>query len=856
MKTPLRLLYAEDNPQDADLTRAHFAEHAPEFELVIVPTGVNCLAQVQLTPPDLLLLDHHLPDMEGIDVYMALVQIGVGVPVVLVTGEGNEELVVIAMRLGVANCVAKRGNYLDTLPALLIEVLKQHQRERAQALPPEPRRILFVEHLPVDLDLSLRHFAKAAPHFTLDVVRSGAEALARMARSPAYDLALIDLRLPDMSGLDLVREAQAGHLRLPPHIMIAGAGDEEAALASMQLGATDYIIKRDGYLSQLTYRIDFAIAHEQLRAEVTAHQATEANLRIHQVELEQQNEELRRAHFELTTAQARSLDLFDFAPAGLCTVNAQGLIMEANLTLATQLGVARGRLIKQPLSRFIAKEDTDQFHLLRQQQPAAQSAVATHSHLDPDSGEPAGPDRALQHCELRMRRSDGSQFWDHLATSLVTGEDGRADLRVVLTDITARKAVEEERAKLQAQFNQAQKMEVIGQLAGGVAHDFNNILTAMMLNLELLRTALQLPEASSPLQDLQAMTKRAAGLTKQLLMFARRQTIQVTTIELNGAVVSVLKMLQHLLGEQVILKFVPGAPSLWVEGDAGMLDQVVMNLCINARDAMPAGGTLTLATRRVEFGPETAKTVPDFRPGSFVCLTVSDTGGGMPPDVLQHVFEPFFTTKEIGKGSGLGLAAVHGIVHQHQGWVNVVSALGQGTTFQVYLPSSTKSSPHEQVLPVAEQRKGGSETILMVEDEVVVRKVATVMLQQLGYRVLATADSQEALRLWDEQADAIDLLFSDMVLPSGMTGLQLGQKLQKTKPTLKIVLMSGYNAEIIRGEMKLSADIAFLPKPFEFKTLADTIRRSLEGGLATRVCGSNIDRNLKPTLFSVSENQL
>jgi PAS domain S-box-containing protein len=386
-----------------------------------------------------------------------------------------------------------------------------------------------------------------------------------------------------------------------------------------------------------------------------------------------------------------------------------------------------------------------------------------------------------------------------------------------------------EQKTLEVQLRQAQKMEVVGQLAGGVAHDFNNILTAVTLNVELLQ-ALELPqEARQSVQGIQEMAKRAAALTQQLLMFARRQAIQVSTVELNAGLANLLKMVRRVLGEQVSLHFVPGAQPMLVEADPGMLDQAVLNLCINARDAMPTGGTLTLATEAVELDAAAAAAMPDARPGKFCCLVVKDTGVGMSPDVLQHLFEPFFTTKEVGKGTGLGLASLHGIVHQHQGWVTVASSVGAGTTFRIFLPVSTKVVRGASASPfAAAPMPGGSETILLVEDEAVVRRMTTVVLQRLGYRVVAAADGPEARRLWQEHAEKINLLFADMVMPGGLSGLQLGEELRKQRRELKILLMSGYSSEIIRGESLTEAGIVFLPKPFEAAVLAHAVRRCLD----------------------------
>jgi signal transduction histidine kinase len=266
MNQTIRLLYAEDNPQDADLTRAHFAEQAPDFDLQVVATGAACLEQILRNPPDLLLLDHHLPDTDGVEVLKTLFRQAPGLPVVMVTGAGHEELVLRALRLGAATYVPKRGNYLDFLPGMLRDVLAERGRKHGQALPgaTAPRRILYVEHLPMDIDLTLQHFAEHAPHLSVEAVHTCAEALARLARAPAYDLVLVDLRMPDQSGLDFVREAKMRLARLPPFIMISGTGDEETAVATLKLGAADYVVKREGYLTQLPFRIELAIASDGL----------------------------------------------------------------------------------------------------------------------------------------------------------------------------------------------------------------------------------------------------------------------------------------------------------------------------------------------------------------------------------------------------------------------------------------------------------------------------------------------------------------------------------------------------------------------------------------------------------------
>ncbi len=427
----MRVLYAEDNPQDADLTRVHFAEHAPDFVLQIVTTGEACLAQVQRHAPDLLLLDHHLPDTDGTELLKAVLGNAPNLPVVMLTGSGDETLVVRVLRLGAAHYVPKQGPYLDALPDLLSDVLAAHQRKQGRGLQSARtlQRVLYVEHLAMDIELTLGHFSDNAPHFRLDVVRSCTDALARLAAPQPYDAALIDLRMPDMSGLDFVREAQRRRLRLPPFIIISGNGDEETALATLQLGAADYVVKREGHLDQLGYRLAQAIAqdrlnrvNDQLRIELGRRQEVEEALRAHQVELELQNDELQRTQLELDAARARYFDLYDLAPVGYCTLSDQGLFLQTNLTAATLLGTPRGALLRQPISRFVVKEDQDTYYL--------------HRKRLVDSGQP-------QSFELRLLRADGRRLWAHLATTAARDDSGAPVLRLVLNDVSERHETED-----------------------------------------------------------------------------------------------------------------------------------------------------------------------------------------------------------------------------------------------------------------------------------------------------------------------------------------------------------------------------------------------------------------------------
>ncbi len=470
----IRLLYAEDTSQDADLARSHFADYAPDFEIEVVGTGQACLERLRESAFDLLLLDYRLPDMNGLEVLREVVKAGaqwLAVPVVLVTGAGDEELVVKALRLGAASYVPKRDHYLETLPDLLRSVLKAQQRKQSLGLPAatDPRRILYVEHLRMDIALTLARFAEIAPYFMVDVAETCAAALQRLGQPHSYDLLLIDLRMPDQSGLEFVLEARARGLKMPPFLMLSGQGDDALAIATMKLGAADYIRKHEGYLDQLPYRIDIAIdrdrldrLNEHLHLELATRREVEESLRTYQAELEMQNEQLRNSQTELDASRARYFDLYDLAPVGYCTVTEPGLILEANLTSARMLGVARHALVTQPFTSFICSDDQDLYYLFRKQIF--------------ESGEP-------QAYELRMVRHDGTQFWAHLAATVVheaVGTNATNDgvLRIVLGDVSERKLAEAALRKLAKALEQSPESVVITDIAARIEYVNDTFINA------------------------------------------------------------------------------------------------------------------------------------------------------------------------------------------------------------------------------------------------------------------------------------------------------------------------------------------------------------------------------------------
>jgi len=425
--------------------------------------------------------------------------------------------------------------------------------------------------------------------------------------------------------------------------------------------------------------------------------------------------------------------------------------------------------------------------------------------------------------EAKVYRRDRSVIWISSHARAVRDAGGVLQYyEGTVEDISRRKELEE-------QFLQAQKMEAIGQLAGGIAHDFNNILTVINGFSSILLEGGKLdPETTKLLKQVYVAGERAANLTRQLLAFSRKQVIQSRILNMNDLIQDVSKMLHRIIGEDVVLRLELGEDVPPIQGDEGMMSQILMNLAVNSRDAMSKGGTLTLSTERVKIADCELAGHPGGRPGDFVRVSVRDTGSGIAPGAMPHIFEPFFTTKEVGKGTGLGLATVFGIVRQHQGWLEVDSEPGVGTAFHVYVPTGSRAQSREMGQADGAKSKGGSETVLVVEDEPFVRELAALVLRQHGYRVLQAGSGAEAEALWEEAAPTISLLLTDLVMPGGMTGLELAERLRREKPGLKILFASGYQPSIWEGTADPRRMGPIVQKPYAPHVLAKAVRRALD----------------------------
>lgn len=521
--------------------------------------------------------------------------------------------------------------------------------------------------------------------------------------------------------------------------------------------------------------------------------------------------ERKRAEEALRESEERYRNILDNIEDGYFEVDIAGNFTFFNDSLCKMLGYAREEMMGMNNKQYMDKEAAKKIY-------QGFNRVYT-------TGE------SYRAFDWEIVRKDGLKRSFEGSISLIRNPEGEpVGFRGIACDITERKKAEKELASLQDQLRHSQKMEAIGHLAGGVAHDFNNLLTVIRGYSDLVLGSL---DRNNPLYEdtleIKKASEKAETLTRQLLVFSRKQVLQLKILNLNSVVTNMDKMLRHLIGEDIELASLL-APDLGeFKADQGQIEQVIINLVINARDAMLKGGKLTVETSNVELNEEYVRTCINVTPGPYVMLSVSDTGSGMSPEVKERIFEPFFTTKEKDKGTGLGLSTVYGIVEQCGGNINVYSEPGRGTTFKIYLPRMEEEVKSARPEDIPQKSIRGSETILLVEDEEGVRKVARTILERYGYTILETINGEEALRLiQNENENPIHLLLTDVVMP-GMSGCQLADRLRSKRPEIKVLFMSGYtNNTIIQHEI-LEVGMPYTQKPFTPDALARKIREVLDG---------------------------
>ena len=437
--------------------------------------------------------------------------------------------------------------------------------------------------------------------------------------------------------------------------------------------------------------------------------------------------------------------------------------------------------------------------------------------------------RLLQHAKVRMEDLERS-----VSARTEQLQTANAQLEA---EIAERKEIE---AALQSAYDklrqsqqgmmQQERLAAVGQLSAGIAHDFNNILCIIQGYVSLLLDAENRGQDKvDALKQVATAAQRAAHLTRQLLAFSRKQVMQPQMLEFNEVIGNVSRMLQRLVGEDIIVQFHFSPKPVYIHADLGMMEQIIVNLAVNARDAMVRGGQLILNASAVDIDEAHLQNNPEARPGPFVCLSVTDTGSGISAENLSRIFEPFFTTKPVGKGTGLGLSTVYGIVKQHQGWIEVASEVGRGTTFNVFLPRGSKPSSVQGDTTFQSRSHCGQEKVLLVEDEAALRGLARQVLAKQGYQIFEAASGAEALEVWEQHAGSFDLLLTDMVMPGGMTGRDLAEKLLADKPALKVVFTSGYSTDMMGNNFVLEEEVNFLPKPYPPKALIQIVRACLDG---------------------------
>lgn len=425
--------------------------------------------------------------------------------------------------------------------------------------------------------------------------------------------------------------------------------------------------------------------------------------------------------------------------------------------------------------------------------------------------------------EYRILRPDGTERWIHDRAFPIRDAEGRVHrVAGVANDTTVKRQLEEA-------FRQSQKIEAVGQLAGGIAHDFNNLLVAIQLQASLLLDEnMRHSKNREGLQEILASVERAAHLTRQLLTFSRRYAVEKKDFDLAEVIGTLTTLLRGLVGENIAVRSSFASKLPLINGDSAMMEQVLVNLAVNARDAMPDGGELKLSLHEANVDTAYVATHPHSSVGRFVCLEVSDSGTGIAPENLPRIFEPFFTTKGVGKGTGLGLATVLGIVQQHHGWLDVQSALGKGTTFRAFFPALAATALPSASPKVAKAVKGGTESILIVEDDSTVRKLAKAVLERYGYKVIECEDAVTALNQWKYLESQVDLLLTDLVMPGGVSGHELAERLLVRRPGLRVIYTSGYDNDVVNRHLHDDSNGNFLQKPYSVALLAETVRRVLD----------------------------
>ncbi|HEX5735915.1 MAG TPA: response regulator [Blastocatellia bacterium] len=634
-------------------------------------------------------------------------------------------------------------------------------------------QVLILEDKPHDAELDVAVLEEAGYLCRWDRVETREEFIKRLDR-PDFDIVLCDFSLPSFDGLTALELFSKRKLDIP-FIFVSGTLGEDVAIECLKAGATDYVVK--SHLSRLGPVVARALRE---RSEQSKH---------------------KRAELALRESEERLQAILDNSPALIYTQDNELRFTFVNQRFETLFRVKKDWIKEKTAHELFPKDLAD----------------ILVSHCDEVLS-----DRAPREFEEVIPHEDGPHTYVSIRFPLYDSAQGLSGLCSISTDVTESKMLEE-------QLRHAQKMEAIGRLAGGVAHDFNNLLTAIIGYSQIVLASLGPNESlRKEVEEILAAGKRASSLTSQLLAFSRRQVLQPSVIDLNLVVSNTTKMLRRLIGEDIhlVTKLSPDLGRVKI--DPAQIEQVIMNLAVNARDAMPSGGKLTIETSNTPLDEAYGREHINVQPGNYVMLAVTDTGVGMEADTRSHIFEPFFTTKEKGLGTGLGLSMVYGIVKQSGGYIWVYSEAGEGTTFKIYLPRVEGAEEAVLQRDDAEYLPRGRETILLVEDEQAVRDLSARILRELGYTVIEASNGEEALVISSERANGeIHLLLTDVVMPQ-MSGKLLTDMVKAARPGIRVLFSSGYTDNALVHHGSLEPGTAFLQKPFSPGALARKVREVLD----------------------------
>jgi PAS domain S-box-containing protein len=890
---PLRVLYVEHDQADVELALAALEQGGFTVAADVVERPEELTARLRSASYDLVLSDYQLPSWTGMDALELMRREGVELPFILVSGTLGEEAAVECIKQGAADCVLKQSMVRLPLAvrralaekdaraarARAEETLRESEdryrnliensQELIQSVAPDGT-FVFVNRAWHE---TLGYTASELPRLSmLDVIHPDSrehcsEVFRRVLRGEVvadveatfvskdgrnvqvegstapriYEGRVVathgffrdvTLRKRAEEELKAIEERFKQFVEGSPDAIAGVDGSGRIVLANAQMERLFGYSRRElmGHTVELLVPERLRDAHREHRAAYHRKPVTRpmgggldlagrrkdgtefpAEISLSPVETRQgllvmavvrDLTERKRSEQALRESEQRYRSLFEGMTHGVYRSTADGRFLDVNPALVAMLGYGpKEEVLALDLARDVYARPEDRERLVAQYLQASR----------------------VEATEVQWKRRDGAIIDVRLTGRPVHRADGSLEaFEMIAEDVTHRRALE-------LQVQQAQKMDAVGRLAGGVAHDFNNLLTVITGFTDLVMDSLGKGHpAMEDLGEVRRAADRARSLTRQLLAFSRRQVLQPRVLDLNEIVAGMEKMLQRIIGEDVELRSLFSAQGR-VRADPGQLEQVVVNLAVNARDAMPRGGRLTIETADVEIDQAFARLHPPTTPGSYVLLAVHDTGVGMDEETLSHIFEPFFTTKEVGQGTGLGLATVYGIVNQSGGYIWAYSEPGRGSTFRVYLPRVEETAEHPVPGPDVAAPRGGTETILLVEDDANVRKIARQILERLGYNVLQADRPDAAVRVARVHQGPIHLLLTDVVMPGG-TGAEVHETIQRSRPGIPVLYVSGYAGDAVLRQELGEPGTPFLPKPFTAADLARKVREVLTGG--------------------------